>query len=72
MQYGLKERINQLTGTNQFSLSQLWNAYLQGNQNNELLVKDKPILIALAQRIAVLNHFQIQKQNGTTSMSSRT
>ena len=71
MQYALKERINQLTGTNQFSLSQLWNAYLQGNQKNELLVKDKPILIALAQRIAVLNHFQIQKQHGSTSLSSR-
>jgi hypothetical protein len=62
MQYALKERINQLSGTNQYSLSQLWNAYLQGNQNNELIVNDKPNLIALAQRIAVIKHFQIQNK----------
>ncbi|MBK7433508.1 MAG: hypothetical protein IPI66_06080 [Chitinophagaceae bacterium] len=70
MQNALAERIDQLTGTNQYSLGQLWDAYLQGNENNELVVKDKPNIISLAKRIAVLKHFQQQKQNGTTSLSS--
>ncbi len=70
MQNALAERIDQLTGSNQYSLGQLWDAYLQGNENNELVVKDKPNLIALAKRIAVLKHFQQQKQNGKTSLSS--
>ena len=51
-------RVNQLTGTNQHSLNQLWDAYLKGNENNELIQKDKPNLINLAKRIAVLKHFQ--------------
>ena len=70
MQNALAERIDQLTGTNQYSLGQLWDAYLQGNENNELVIKDKPNVISLAKRIAVLKHFQQQKQNGTTSLSS--
>jgi len=58
MQEAWKERINQLTGTNQHSLNQIWDAYLQGNENNELIQKDQPNLINLAKRIAVLKHFQ--------------
>ena len=61
MQDAWAERINQLTGTNQHSLNQLWDAYLHGNENNELLVKDRPNLIILAKRIAVLKYFQKQK-----------
>ena len=61
MQDAWKERINQLTGTNQHSLNQLWDAYLNGNEKNELLIKDKSNLINLAKRIAVLKHFQQQK-----------
>ncbi len=61
MQEAWKERINQLTGTNQHSLNQLWDAYLKGNKENELIKKDGSNLINLAKRIAVLKHFQ--KQN---------
>lgn len=61
IQEALKERINQLTGTNQHSLNQLWDAYLHGDEKNELLIKDKSNLINLAKRIAVLKHFQQQK-----------
>lgn len=72
MQYARKERINQLTGSNQNSILQLMQAYLANNKNDALLLMDKTNLISLAKKIAVLNHFQIQKQNGTTSLSSRT
>lgn len=58
MQEAWKERINQLTGTNQHSLNQIWDAYLKGDENNELIQKDKPNLINLGKRIAVLKHFQ--------------
>lgn len=62
MQQAWQSRINQLTGTNQHSLNQLWDAYLKGNENNDLIQKDKPNLINLAKRIAVLKHFQNAKQ----------
>ena len=61
MQQAWTERINQLTGTNQHSLNQLWDAYLHGNEKNELLIKDKSNLINLAKRIAVIKHFQKPK-----------
>jgi hypothetical protein len=61
MQQAWAERINQLSGTNQHSLNQVWDAYLQGNKQNELVKKDEPNLINLAKRIAVLKHFQTQK-----------
>lgn len=67
MQQAWQERISQLSGTNQHSLNQIWDAYLQGNENNELVIKDKPNLFSLAKRIAVYNHFQHQKQSGKTS-----
>lgn len=63
MQDAWKERINQITGTNQHSLNQLWDAYLNGNEKNELLIKDKSNLINLAKRIAVYKHFQSQIEN---------
>jgi hypothetical protein len=56
-----QERINQLTGTNRHSLNQLWDAYLQGNKENELIKNDESNLVELAKRIAVLKHFQNQK-----------
>ena len=61
MQNAWSERINQLTGTNQHSLNQLWDAYLGGNKENPLIQNDKPNLINLAKRIAVMKHFQKQK-----------
>jgi hypothetical protein len=63
MQDAWKERINQLTGTNQHSINQLWDAYLGGNKENQLVQKDQPNLINLAKRIAVLKHFQSQNEN---------
>ena len=69
MEEAFKERINQVSGTNNHSLNQLWQAYLSNKPDNPLLQKDNPNLIAVAKRLAVLNHFKIQKQNGVTSLS---
>lgn len=66
----LKERINQVSGTNNHSLNQLWQAYLSNNPEHQLLQKDKPNLIALAKRWAVINHFKTQKYKGFTALSS--
>ncbi|RXK59201.1 hypothetical protein ESA94_13755 [Lacibacter luteus] len=55
------ERINQLTGTNQHSLSQLWQAYQTNDPSNPLVQQDKPNFILLAKRIAVIKHFYSQK-----------
>jgi len=57
MQHAWHQRIEQVSGTNQQSLNDLWQAYLTGDPNNEFVVKDKPNLIALAKRLAVINHF---------------
>lgn len=59
-----QERISQVTGTNQHSLNQLWDAYLKGDDTNDLIRKDKPRLIALAKRMQVLKHFQELQQSG--------
>lgn len=63
-QQAWQERSNQLTGSNQNSVIQLWKAYLTGDPSNELVQKDKPNLIALAKRITVLKHFYSLKQSG--------
>ncbi len=57
MQQAWKERINQVSGTNQHSLIEIWKAYLTGDPNNELVKRDHPNLIALAKRLSVINHF---------------
>jgi hypothetical protein len=57
IQQAWKERINQVSGTNQHTLDQLWQAYLTGDPNHELVLKDKPNLIALAKRLSVIKHF---------------
>ena len=64
-QQAQQERISQLTGTNQHSIIELWKAYLTSDPSNELVIKDKPNLIALAKRIAVLKHFYSLKQSGS-------
>ncbi len=56
-----QERIAQVTGTNQNSLIQLWDAYLTANEAHPLIQKDKPTIIAIAKRMAVINHFQALK-----------
>ncbi|NCU05388.1 MAG: hypothetical protein GXC73_15525 [Chitinophagaceae bacterium] len=63
MQLARHQRLNQVAGTNQYSLNQLWQAYLKGNSEDPLLIKDRPNLILLAKRIAVLQHFHQQKTN---------
>ena len=60
MQYAWKERINQLTGSNQNSILQLLQAYQDNKENDPLLLTDRDNLISLAKRIAVLNHFKQQ------------
>jgi hypothetical protein len=57
MQNARNDRINQVSGTNQHSLIELWQAYHTGDSNNELVLKDNPDLIAFAKRIAVIKHF---------------
>ncbi len=65
LQQAKQERIAQVTGTNQNSLIQLWEAYLKGEESSPLLQKDKPNIIAIAQRMAVINHFQTLKNQAT-------
>jgi hypothetical protein len=50
------ERIVQVAGTNQYSLNQLWQAYLSGNPENKMVIQDKPNLECLAKRFSVLNY----------------
>jgi len=57
-QQAWQQRINQLAGTNQYSLGQLWQAYLTNDPNNQLVKHDQPNLILLSKRIAVIKHFQ--------------
>jgi hypothetical protein len=65
LQQAWKQRINQVSGTNQHSLNDLWQAYLTGDPENVLIEKDKPNLIALAKRLAVLNQFYNLRQSGS-------
>ena len=65
IQNARNERINQISGTNQHSLTELWQAYLTGDRNNELVLKDNPNVVALAKRIAVINHFHNLKNQST-------
>jgi len=65
MQNARNERINQVSGTNQHSLIELWQAYLTADSNNELVLKDNPNVIALGKRIAVIKHFHNLKNQST-------
>ncbi|HMU46129.1 MAG TPA: hypothetical protein PKC72_07165 [Chitinophagaceae bacterium] len=69
LQQAWNRRIDQVSGTNQHSLIQLWQAYLTGNPDDVLLLKDKPNLTNLAKRIAVINHFHLQKQSGKDTLT---
>lgn len=68
LQQALQERINQVSGTNQHSLTELWQGYLTNDPNNQPVQKDKPNLIALAKRLGVLKHFHSFKQSGLKSL----
>ena len=63
-QQAWQKRINQLTGSNENSITILWQAYVTNNPDEPLIKKDKPYLISLAKRIAVLSHFQQSKDSG--------
>jgi len=63
LKHARQERINQLTGSNQNSILQLLQAYLNNKENDPLLIKDQETLDALAKRIAVIHHFNRQKQS---------
>ncbi len=58
MELARLERMNQLTGSNQNSILQLLQAYLNNRENDPVLLKDKANLIILAKRIGVQNHFK--------------
>lgn len=60
------ERINQLTGSNQSSILKLLQAYESKNENEPLIIKDKPNLLLLARRMAVLTQYNHLKQNNQT------
>lgn len=68
LQAAWKERLNQVSGSNQHSTDLLWQAYLTYDPENELVKKDRPNFIAIAKRFAVLNHFNQLKQSGQTSL----
>ena len=62
IQQAWKERINQVSGTNQHSLGQIWQAYLTGDANNKLILMDRQNLESIAKRFAVLNYFKDDQQ----------
>lgn len=68
LQQARLKRINQVAGTNQHSLNQLWDAYLKNDENHPLVQKDKAALIALAKKIAVISYFHSQKKSGLTTL----
>jgi len=61
MQQAKQQRIKDIEGSNQYSIGQIWQAYLTNNPNNPLVQKDLPNVMELAKRIAVIKHFQSQK-----------
>jgi hypothetical protein len=61
MQQAKQQRIKDIEGSNQYSIGQIWQAYLTNNPNNPLVQKDQPNVMELAKRIAVIKHFHSQK-----------
>ena len=68
MNQAWKERKNQLSGSNQYSINHLLQAYESGNIRNELIQKDRSNLETLAKRIAVIKYFHQLKQQGCTTL----
>ncbi len=62
----IQRRINQLMGTNIHSESQLWQAYKGEIQNENIILKDQPTLIALTKRLTVFKYFQQLNREGKT------
>ena len=53
-----KKEFTRSLAPTQHSLNRIWEAYLTNDPNNQIVQKDKPNVIALAKRFAVLNHFK--------------
>lgn len=61
IQQAKQQRIKDIEGSNQYSIGQIWQAYLTNNPNNPLVQKDLSNVMELAKRIAVIKHFQSKK-----------
>ena len=68
-QDALQRRMNQITGTNEYTLNQTLEAYRKADVDSAYLIKDEPNLIALAKRLQVFNHFHKLKQQGITKIN---
>jgi hypothetical protein len=64
MKEAIRRRINQLSGSNEYTHSQLWQHYTSGLWNSEIIERDRDNLINLARRLAVLNYFEQLKLEG--------
>lgn len=64
MKEAVRRRINQLSGSNEYAHSQLWQHYTSGLWTSEIIQKDNDNLINLARRLAVLNYFEQLKLEG--------
>jgi hypothetical protein len=62
MKEAIRRRINQLSGSNEYTHSQLWQHYTDGQWDSEIIQKDSDNLINLARRLAVLNYLEQLKQ----------
>ncbi len=66
IQNAKRRRINQLTGSNEHSETQLWFAYTGETNNPELVEKDYPKVLAIAKRLSVYQFFEQLKLQGKT------
>jgi hypothetical protein len=66
----IQRRINQLSGSNEASVTKLWTAYMKEDFSDPLLINDRPNLIALEKRLAVSKHFQKLKTQGLKNANS--
>lgn len=69
-QEALQRRLNQLSGSNENSNIKLWQAYMNEQWQNEIVINDETNLTALAKRLAVLKHFQKFKSIGETTITN--
>jgi hypothetical protein len=63
-QEALRRRLNQLSGSNENAHIKLWQAYMNEQWQNTLVIADEANLRALEHRLAVLKHFQKLKIKG--------
>lgn len=63
-----QRRINQVAGSNEFSEKQLWLAYIGTANDPDLIEKDRPNLVSLSKRLAVLKYFDQLKLAGNKTI----